>query len=421
MKIRSIILLCLLLPLQVLKAQQPVSLNECQEWAREAHPFLKQLEIYRQMSSLKLENIQTAWLPQIDLNAQASYQSAVTHIGISLPGVDIPTVSKDQYKAYLDVKQNIWDGGITKARQEMENVSSRVDLQAVEVNLYQVKEQVNSLFFSSFLIQQNLDLLAKKQETLEAQKQQMEGALNNGAILQSDLDQLLAELIKVKQQQLELSSSLETTLSALAILTGKETASLLNLKIETSELEATAEIIRPEMELFHQQSELLAVSSELTRKARNPKLFGFGQAGYGRPALNMLNDDFDTYYLVGVGLNWTLFDWKQTERSKEVIQLQQQMVQTQQVQFERTINIALDSESRKIARINSTLESDRELIGLQERITQSSASKLENGTITAADYLQDLNAEMAARIIFETHKVQLEAAKISYRNLLGQE
>ncbi|PTN09915.1 TolC family protein [Mangrovibacterium marinum] len=420
MKTRISLIMLLLLPAQLLFAQQEVSLSDCQEWARDVHPLLKQKELYQKMSSLKLDNIKTAWLPQLGVNAQASYQSDVTHIGISLPAVDIPTVSKDQYKAYLDVKQNIWDGGISKARENVEEAQNLADQQGVEVSLYQVRKQVDDLFFSCFLIQQNLDLLGKKQETLEARKLQMESALANGAILQSDLDQVLAELIKVAQQQLELQTSRETTLAALAILTGKEPSDLQNLEIGTSEIGTDTEIVRPEMDLFRQQADLLSASADLTQKARNPKLFGFGQAGYGRPALNMLNDSFDTYYQVGLGLSWTPFDWKQTKRSKEVIQLQQEMVQTEQAQFERNITIALDGQSRKIEQLQQILKSDRELIGLQERIAKSSASKLENGTITTADYLQDLNAELAARITFETHKVQLEAAKITYQNLLGQ-
>jgi len=420
MKIRIVLLSLTLLSAQWLFAQQSVSLDDCQQWAHEVHPLLKQKELYEKMSALKLDNIQTAYLPQVDVKAQASYQSDVTHIGLSMPGIDIPTVAKDQYKAYLDVKQNIWDGGTSKARSELEKAQELTSQQAVEVDLYTVKEQVNNLFFASFLIQQNLDLQSKKQETLEARSKQMEGALANGAILQSDLDQVLAELIKVKQQQLELQSNRETALAALAILTGKQPADLQNLEIATSEIEQGIEISRPEMDLFREQTDLLSASADLTQKARNPRLFGFGQAGYGRPALNMLNNKFDTYYLVGVGLNWTLFDWKQTRRTKEVIQLQQEMVQTQQAQFERNINIALDGQSRKIAQIEQILKSDGELIELQERITTSSASKLENGTITTADYLQDLNAELAARITFETHKVQLESAKVNYRNLLGQ-
>lgn len=420
MKIRKQLVLWLLLPAQLVLAQGPVHLSDCQQWAREEHPLLKQKELYRQMSELKLENNKTNYLPNLDLNAQATYQSAVTYVDVPIPNVDIPSVSKDQYKMYVDVKQNIWDGGLTKANEILEKAQDAANEQGVEVELYKEREQVNSLFFTSFFIQQNLNILTKKKETLEGRKKQMQSGVNNGVILPSDLDLILAELVKVDQQKTELQSNRETVLSALAILTGKQAADLQNLVIDYNDVSLDGQLNRPELNLFQKQAEMLTASSNLLQKKRNPKLFGFGQAGYGRPALNMLSDNFDTYYLVGVGLKWNIFDWKNTKRDKEVLQLKQQMVETQQKQFERNINIALDGEQYKIAHLESILKSDQELIDLQQRIAKSAASKLDNGTITTSDYIVDVNAEAAARITLETHKIQLEQAKINYQNIQGK-
>ena len=420
MKIRKqILFIWLFLPAQIVLSQEPVTLEQCQQWAREYHPLIGQKELYQKMSELKLENNATNYLPQVDFKAQATYQSDVTKVGISLPNINIPEQSKDQYKMYLDVKQNIWDGGLTKANEILEKAKEGASLQGVEVEVYKVKEQVNNLFFSSFLIQQNLELLSKKQETLDARKNRMDSAVRNGVLLSSELDQILAELVKVHQQKIELQSQRETVLSALAILTGKQLTDLQNVEIENQDIAFANDLKRPELTLFEKQTTQLEASSKLLQKKRNPKLFGFGQAGYGRPGLNMLSNDFDSYALVGVGINWTVFDWKTTKRDREVIQLQQQLINTQEQQFKRNINIALDGEYRKIKQLEDILQSDRELIDLQTRITASSASKLENGTITSSDYIQDLNAEMGARITFETHKVQLEAVKINYQTING--
>lgn len=420
MRKHELLLFMLLLPVKFAFAQNAVTLSDCQEWAREQHPLLDQKELYQQISELNLENDETNYLPQVIMKAQATYQSDVTKVGLSMPGINIPTVSKDQYKIYLDVNQNIWDGGLTKANEVLENAQAETNQQGVEVELYKIKEQVNTLFFSSFLVQQNLEVLARKQETLEAKRSVLESGVRNGAVLQSDLDLILAELVKVKQLKIELESNRETVLAALAILTGKQSSDLENLTIEQENVSLNDQLERPEMNLFEKQSNVLSASTDLLQKKRNPKLFGFGQAGYGRPGLNMFNSKFDTYYLVGVGLNWSVFDWKNTKREKEVIELKQELIQTQQQQFERSVNIALDSELKKINQLNELIESDSELITLQERITKSSAAKLENGTITMSDYIKDLNAEMTARITYETHKVQLEEAKINYQNILGK-
>jgi outer membrane protein TolC len=422
MRNRKLILWILLIfPGKFLVAQEPVHLSDCQEWAREAHPFLKQKELYGKMSKLKQENNQTANLPRLLLNAQATYQSEVTKIDIQLPDVSIPELAKDQYKVYLDARQNIWDGGLVKAGEVLEEVQNQANQQGVEVELYKVQEQVNDLFFSSFILQENLNILERKMETLAARKMRMESGVRNGMILQSDLNLILAELIRVRQQQIELQSGRETALAALAILTGKQPDDLQNLEISVSKVDFNHAVLqRPELSYFELQNESLSASADLIKRKRNPQVYGFGQAGYGRPGLNMLETDFTPYYLGGVGLNWKVFDWKNMKREREVVRFQQDMVRTQQQQFERNVQIALDRERKRMIQLHKILESDRELIALQEQITKSSASKHENGTITTSDYLQDLNAEMTARITFETHKVQLEAARNNYQNIQGK-
>ena len=421
MKTIQLLFIALLIPVHLLMAQEAVTLEQCQNWARENHAVLKQLDLYQQILALKNENNSTSYLPQVNLNGQATYQSAVTKIGISLPNINIPSVDKDQYKFYLDFKQTIWDGGLSKAKELINNAENDGNLQQTEVELYQVKEKVNQFFFTSFLIQENLKILEKKTETLGERRKIMESAVNNGMVLSSELDQLLAELIKTEQLVIELKSNKETVLYALSILTGKTTEQLNNLKLPEEVALTDMPLKRPELDLFNKQNELLNANSEILQKQRNPKLFGFGQAGYGKPGLNMLNNQFDTYYLVGLGFSWNVLDWKTTSRQKQMIKLQQDIVQTKQESFVRNIDLATDQQTKQINQITELLKTDHELIVIRERITKTSASKLENGSITMADYIQDLNAETTARLMLETRKIQLNEARIKLENIRGNQ
>jgi len=419
MKTLKLLFFVLLFPVHLLMAQDSVTLEQCQDWARENHPVLKQLDLYQQILDLKNENNATSLLPQVNLNGQATYQSAVTKIALSLPGIKIPTVDKDQYKFYLDFKQTIWDGGLNKARELINKAENAGNLQQTEVELYQVKEKVNQFFFTSFLIQENLKILDKKTETLGARRKIIESAVNNGMALSSELDQLLAELINTQQVNIELNSNKETVLYGLSILTGKTADQMRNLVLPAESLISDKPLMRPEIELFSKQNELLTANSEILQKQRHPKLFGFGQAGYGKPGLNMLSNTFDPYYLVGVGFSWNVLDWKTTQRQKQMIKLQQDLVQTKQNSFVQGIDLATDQQNKQITQLSDLMKSDLELIQIRERITKSSESKLANGAITMADYLQDLNAETTARLMLETRKVQLKEAIIKLANIRG--
>ena len=413
-------LLWLLFPAQLLLAQEKPGLDDCRQWARENHPVLQQKQILESMSGLAVENHKINYLPSLNLNGQATYQSDVTSVPISLPNISIPSVANDQYKTYIDVSQTIWDGGITKILTELEKKKLDSELQKTEVELYAVQEKVNAFFFTQLKLQQNAKALDVKKEILLERQKQMEPALRNGVILASDLDQLKAELIRLEQDQLTVESNRQYCANALSILTGKPATIFTELVFSENEAGFSGTIARPELELFGKQRLQLETSSELLKKQRNPKVFGFGQLGYGRPGLNMLADEFDSYYLVGVGMKWNIHDWKKTQREVKTIQLQKEIIDYKEMEFRRNISLAMEPYKQETAKLRKMMEQDLALVSLQENITKSSDSKLDNGTITVSDYIKDLNAEILARIMYETHKIQLQEAIEVCRTIQGQ-
>lgn len=413
-------LLLLLFSAQLLMAQEKPSLDDCRQWARENHPALQQKQILECISGLAIENIKTNFLPALNLNGQATYQSDVPHVGINLPGISIPTASKDQYKMYVDFSQTIWDGGITRILTELESKKLDSDLQKNEVELYAIQEKVNAFFFLQLKLQQNRKMLDTKEEILLERQKQMESALRNGAIIESDLDQLNAELIRLEQDRLGIESNQKYCANALSILTGKTAVLFNQLTMPTGLMPQSGEIGRPELALFGKQRLQLETSSELLKKQRNPKVFGFGQLGYGRPGLNMLSSDFDTYYSIGMGVKWNIHDWKKTQRDVQSIELQKEIIESKELDFSRNIRLALEQYKQETEKLRRIMEQDLKLILLQENISKSSSSKLDNGTITVSDYIKDINAEIVAKITFETHKIQLQEAIEVCKIIQGQ-
>jgi len=60
MKILQFLLILLFFPIHFLAAQETVTLEQCQTWARENHPVLKQSGLYQQILDLKNENNATS-------------------------------------------------------------------------------------------------------------------------------------------------------------------------------------------------------------------------------------------------------------------------------------------------------------------------------------------------------------------------
>ncbi len=398
---------------------QTVTLDQCQEWSKENYPVLRQKDMLQEISGLNQENLKTNYFPQVSLNGQVTYQSDVTQVEIPMPNINIPEVSKGQYKVYLDIKQSIWDAGMTKASQDLESVANEIGLQQVEVELYALKQQVNEVYFINLLLKENIHQLEETMKVLYSRLKVLESGFENGVIEENNLDQLKAEILMIKQKLIELESGWNSSIMILNLYTGKNFDPL--TKFEKPEVIPSQKesFSRPEFTLMEQNKSRLDKMYLLKKKTRLPQVFGFGQAGYGKPALNMLSDEFDPYYLVGVGIKWNVLDWNKTKREQKIIGLRKQIVDTQKQELEFKLQMMLDRQLMELIKLEDLIISDQELVELRSKISNRSASKLENGTITSADYLQDVNAETTSRINLETRKLKLLEAIINHNTIKG--
>ena len=413
------IILILLLPIQMVFGQNELTLNECYQLARENYPNIKQSELYQEITIQKKENLKAAYLPQVALNAQATYQSDVPGINIPLPNVSIPSVSKDQYKAYAELKQTICDGGISLSNAKLEDALLQSNLSQLEVEIYQIKEKVAQTFFTVLIINKQIEIINTQQKILEEKLKTIESGIKNGLVEKSAALVLKAELLQMEQNKIQLISGKNAALKMLSLFIGNDVQEETALKYNPQNLPDATRINRPENLLFANQTTQLNTQIELLDKTRNPKFFGFGQAGYGKPGLNMLNNEFDTYYLIGVGVSWNAFDWKTTFRKKQIIQLQQQFIQNQEETFTQNIQILLAQQKEQINKFGDLLKSDQEIISLRNEITKAASSKLENQTITATEFIQELQAETRAKMNLELHKIQQNEAIEKYHIIQG--
>lgn len=413
------LLILLLFPVQLTVAQTNIQLDSCYVWARQNYPNLKQSELWKEINSLSIQNHETNYLPKVTLNGQISYQSAVAEIPISMPGMSIPAVSKDRYNTYAELHQTIWDGGITKANKTLENALLNSNLSQLEVELYKLNEQVAQVFFTILIVDQQKQVIQAQITTITEQLKRIESGIRNGVTEPAAALVLKAEKLNLNQNIIELDAARNASSQMLELLTGKQIAQESQFKYN-SNISFSAELLRPELQLFTNQRERLSVQSNFLSKTRNPKLFGFGQLGYGKPGLNMLLDEFKGYYLFGVGVSWNAFDWKNTARQQQVLKLQQDMLKSREKTFIQNIELLLIQQKEQIGKLEKLIDQDKQLVELRTNITKSAASKLENETITSSDYIQELQAETMAKLQQELHKIQLNEAHEKYTLIKGK-
>ncbi|MCF8366287.1 MAG: TolC family protein [Bacteroidales bacterium] len=408
---------------QVLYAQAPetLTLDFCHKRAVEVYPLVKQKSLNDESSALRLENLDKNYLPQFELNGRASYQSEVTKVPINIPGMDIPSPDKDVYDLYLGLNQLIWDGGITKDQKNIEEADLKISQQKIEVELYRVKELVNALFFKILLMNQNKELLLTNRKSVNDKLTEMESGIRHGIVLSSNADVLRAQILLIDQNVAEIDTDREAHFRMLG--------ELLELVIPPSAILLMPDPpvntdfylnLRPEYELLSLQQNKIELSKNLVSSAYMPKVSGFGKLGYGKPGLNMLSDNFNTYYHVGLGLSWDIMNWNKQKNQKKLLDLQLGIAETGKETFDKNVKIQVEDDLAQISKYSGLITKDEEIIVLRERITKTSSSQLDNGIITSSQYLDELNRETQARMNLEMHRIQLSFAKVNYLKTIGK-
>jgi len=407
--------------LSFVAAQDTLTLMQCHELTVENAPRLKDKENLKMIADLKNRNAGSNWFPGMNLNGKASYQSDVVTVALTDPTipVEFPAVPKDQYSINLDVNQTIYDGGITRHQKAYESASSAAQIQKVDVDLYSLKEQVNNIYFSILILQENMKNMEIMSDNLKEREKLLKSGIENGIVLESELKVLQVEIIKVKQSMLEIDSNRKAMLEMLKIYTGKELSGEVILNLPDFGQPDSSDVKRPEYRWFDLQSETLEAGKALSRSKRMPVLYAFGQAGYGKPGYNMLNENWDSYYMVGAGLKWNIWDWSRSRREREILEYQQSSLLNQRDVFDRSVRIQLARETARMDQYNGSIELDNMMLVLQKDIVREAASKLENGTMTASDYIIELNRENAARIRVASDSILLAQAVANYMTICG--
>jgi outer membrane protein TolC len=424
---RITILLALISGFVTGRAQTPdtVTLDDCYQLVQKNFPLSRQAGLMDKASQLRTINLNKNWLPQMNINGSATLQSDVTTIGLNLPSsfpaISFPVVSKDWYKLTLDVNQPIYDGHVVNYQKKLETAGLQADEKSLQVELYKIKEQVNQAYFSILFSQQNDSLLKSTKDQLEARLKEVRSAVENGTQLASNADALEAETYKIDQELIDLRNQRTAAYQVLSELTSTtipEHTMLVLPKIRLSSLDY--ENNRLEYQLFDLQENRIVIQKNMVTTKWNPKLYAFGQLGYGRPGFNMLSNDFTPWWIFGAKLTWNPWNWNQNKNEKKIYDIQGDIVLSQKETFDKNTRVAADRSRSEILRLTDLLKKDGEIVALREKITGTAFSQMENGIITSSEYISRLNEEVQAKLMYNLHRLQLVSARVSYLYILGK-
>ncbi|PQJ23438.1 TolC family protein [Tenacibaculum sp. SG-28] len=408
----------------VLPAQESavLTLKKAQEQVRNNAPILLKKAYLDSISIANQSILAKEKLPKLSLEALGQYQTENISIGGNGLPIDV-SLPLESYRAYLQATIPIYDGGIKNANKNIDFAVTERNQAQNEVQLQNLKIQVNQLFFLILATRNQLEVLQPNINTLESTIAFMEARYRNGALLESELLQIQIKKESLLAQQEQGNGTIAGAMEALNVLMGSSytanTALLVNQDL--SSLEVTNTIDRPEIQMYKAQQNVFAAQMDGVSNENNPKLSLFGQGGVGYPnPLNFPDVSTALYGIVGVQLQWPILQWGIQERKKEKLRLETEQANIDIAQFELGVRAQLKNYEALQKSLQIEIEKYARIINMQEKVVQQTQSQLKNGVITSNDYLQQVNLAInyqKERALLETKVLR---TKIDMLTILGK-
>ncbi len=423
MKYHALVFLTSFLVVQA-HGQVQRSLEECLAATDKHLPLARQQDLISAADKLAQINLRRNRLPQASLNGQASWQTDVTAlpIQIPIPGFEVPSISKDQYRFTLELAHALWDGGQNNGLIAAQHAQTRSELQRSKVDLYTAHEQIIQFYCVALLAQTQYQTIQAAKNDMVARKKRMEEQLANGTAIPAQVALFEARLLELEQQEDENLARKTAALDALALLTGLGFSARDSLVLPAVGQATAQENLRPEIQLFQLQQQSMLTQEQLAKARLMPRINAVATFGYARPGLNFLSNDFSPYAILGINFKWNLHPLytSTVKREKQQYRIQSERIAAQKEQFLLQSDVKEKQQQRDIERLEQLVQKDKRIIALRESIVATAAVQLDNGVLTPSEYLSETTNVTTAKLAMQLHEIQLVQANLIRQFVQGK-
>ncbi len=425
-KIQFILLIIIIWQVQPVSGQVSNSdvlhLTEAYNLLHENWPVSNKEVFQRKITDLNRRIAGSGWLPEFQVHARMSYQSDVTQVPFSAPGVEQPVFSKDQYNISLHAYQTVFDGGRARAIQQAENFAGDAELARIEVEMHAVKNRMEQVWYGILLLQKEHESIELMREDLLEQLAQVQSKVEHGVLLPGNELVMKAELIRIEQELARIDGRIQAGYAVLSELLGVDVVPETELKTTVTssfQVEKGTIFMRPEYELFDAGLRILDSQKSFAASEMMPVVSLFATSAYGRPGLNVFDDDLQFYWILGVRAQWSFRNTRNAKLKSEIISLQKNSIETDRETFTRNLSASLRSLENEIESFRLMIEQDDEVLRLRKLVTEEKKHLLIQGVITSTEYITELNAETRTRLNLEARKIRLTQLITEYETIRG--
>ena len=414
-KIKLIITLVLFL---LVNSGNTQSLKETIDLALEANPMIAAGRSQIEESRLDAKSTSRSTLPQIEFDASYRHVSDVAQLELpqftpQMPRMNVNLGVYDTYETGLTANYLLFSGFAQKSLVGIKN-------QTVELNNRQLTKTEKSIALEVIIKYRQVQNYHLEVEALNAAKQRIDlqikrikALVNQGMALSLDTLSLSLSKLNNDQKIIAAQADLETAKQELTALVGKEI--VVNKEVTVNEdniISLFDAEMNSDLQMLNTRIGIIQSNRAITKSGYYPKIGLFAGVKYAKPGVNFIRNNWMTYGVWGVNLNWNLFKWGADHLKSQSLKAAKNTIEFQYQNLTNQLKTKYDAavrEYRALQKQNKVALSARDLAKRKMEIIQS---RYNEGMSSVTEF-NDANLELTDTEINLQRQSILLAIKVS--------
>lgn len=426
----SILLLFILLVTYGAKSQV-LNLEQCLKMADTANVIIRNARVDVAMSASQIDAYQSALLPKIFYAGDYRYNAVIP--GQLIPGQIAGGAPGTYVAVQFGVPVNI--SNTVQLNQVLYNPQLNAAIKTLRINQevseiqaglteQNVKYQLIQTYYNLQAIHKQLSFVQENSLNMDKMIANMKVMVEQKLVIAIELDKLNITRLTLKNQEQNLISTKEKTENYLKLMIGKTINDKVEFQqegaVQRSILNEIKSINAREIQLLQAQQRLNLVERKGMKMAYLPVLSMYGTYLYSynyRPE-NKFGKGIDGA-LVGLKLDWTLFDGFEKHHKLKVNMFQRAKMEDQIDYSKKQLDVNIINAQKQVEIQTQSLQISQDQLVLAEKIQKQAKFSFEQGVISSNDLLKSENDLYQAQTNVVVAFVQLRQAELEVLKLTG--
>ena len=412
---KIILLLIVIIPLQICGQTLSDVIQAALDFNHQSKSAKKMVEAAEQ-DKVSEEQSQ---LPTLSLKANYMHVTDEPKFDIPIPGFNksISLNPMDRYETGIQLDYVVFSGFAQTQAVRVKEFEYK--LSQLDENQKNKDVAFNTIqaYRNAQLMKLSLDILADTRQRNIVQMDRARALLENGMVLQLDTLSLALNRLDIEHQIIQSQAVLENWLQLLKTLTGKniELSNTNEMNSNPGYNDYTAED-QNALKALQLQQQKIEAAMNISKSGYYPKVLLNASFNYGKPGIDIINNEWSSYGQWMIGLQWNIWKWGADQASVQARQLQFEALQFSEQSVADQQKLNYDKAVRAFLALKKQSIVAQKAVKVAREKMQIVQANMENGQLSASDF-NEANLELSqAELRQKQNLVQLnlQANEIDY-------